>query len=244
MYTPPQRDDERPINEPPVEIEVSSASEAALERVRYRGSNNDATFGYLIVLALAVGLTPILPANADMRYTLVWGVMAGFGVLAWLFGSLTRVGEEEVESVAWGVIFGLIVGAPLLLVGGETLANAVERLFRQGTASNAPLLSSGVVLAYVVFVMPTAETLFFRGVLQETRAFWLVSILSTIWSLVLFAPLLDLLNFPGVAILIGVALVLMNLMYSYVRDRNGLAAAWLCQITVNLVVLFIPFITG
>ncbi|MCA9908344.1 MAG: CPBP family intramembrane metalloprotease [Anaerolineae bacterium] len=104
-------------------------------------------------------------------------------------------------------------------------------------------LSAGVVLAYLVFVMPLAETLFFRGLMQERRAFWLIGTLSTIWSLVLFAPMLDLLNFPGVAVLIGIALFLMNMIYSYVRERNGLAAAWLCQITVNIIVLFVPFIS-
>ena len=39
-----------------------------------------------------------------------------------------------------------------------------------------------------------------------------------------------------IAVLTGSALVLMNVMYSYVCQRNGLAAAWLCQITINLLV--------
>jgi hypothetical protein len=29
--------------------------------------------------------------------------------------------------------------------------------------------------------------------------------------------------------------------YSYVRQRNGLAAAWAAQIVVNLLVMFLPF---
>jgi membrane protease YdiL (CAAX protease family) len=211
-------------------------------RPRYRGSGNDATFGFLIVVALAIGLTPLLPTYADMRYSIVWGLMAGFGVLAWLLGSMTRIAQETAEDLAWGVIFGLIIGAPLLLIGGSILGTSVGLLFRSSTAAGILPMPPGVVLAYVVFVMPLAETLFFRGVLQETRPFWLVATLSTVWSLALFAPMLDLANFPGVGILVGVALVLMNVMYSYVRDRNGLAAAWLCQITVNIIVLFIPYL--
>ncbi len=211
--------------------------------VSYRGSSSDPTFGYLIALALAVGLTPMLPANGDMRYTLVWAVMAGFAVLGWLFGTMQRIEQELPENLAWGVIFGIIVGAPLLLVGGSALTTTVERLFSIETDGSLHALSAGVVLAYLVFVMPLAETLFFRGLMQERRAFWLVGALSTVWSLVLFAPMLDLLNFPGVAVLIGVALLLMNMIYSYVRERNGLAAAWLCQITVNILVLFVPFIS-
>ena len=41
---------------------------------------------------------------------------------------------------------------------------------------------------------------------------------------------------------VGTALVMMNVIYSYVRQRNGLAAAWVCQIVVNLVLLFLPFL--
>jgi hypothetical protein len=36
-------------------------------------------------------------------------------------------------------------------------------------------------------------------------------------------------------------MLMANLLYGYVRNRNGLAAAWICQMTVNLVLLFFPF---
>jgi hypothetical protein len=179
-----------------------------------------------------------------MRYTLIWGLMAGFGVLAWLLGGMTPISQEAPEDLAWGVVFGVIIGAPLLLIGGSILATSVRLLFRSGIEGVILPMPPGMVLAYVAFVMPLAETLFFRGVLQEKRPFWLVALLSTLWSLALFAPMLDLGNYPGVGILVGVALVLMNVMYSYVRDRNGLAAAWLCQITVNIVLFFIPYISS
>jgi membrane protease YdiL (CAAX protease family) len=196
----------------------------------------------LIGIALAVGLLPLVPSGADLRYTLAWGVLAGFGVLAWLFGSMRRIEQDTPENLGWGVIFGVMVATPLVLVGGKTLSATVVRLFSVEAVDGATPLPTGVVLAYLVFVMPLAETLFFRGVMQERRPFWLVAVLATVWSLVLFAPILNLLAFPGVAILIGVALAVINLLYGYVRDRNGLAAAWLCQIIVNLIVLFVPFV--
>ncbi|MCC6616759.1 MAG: CPBP family intramembrane metalloprotease [Anaerolineae bacterium] len=244
MYPQPPDDDQYEVI-PPTESPYFEDEERAPLRTAssYRGSSNDQTFGYLIALALAVGLTPALPANGDMRYTLVWAVMAGFGVLGWLFGTMQRIEQEIPENVAWGIIFGIIVGAPLLLVGGSALTTTVERLFSFEADGVLTVLPAGVVLAYLVFVMPVAETLFFRGLMQERRPFWLVGVLSTVWSLVLFAPMLDLFNFPGVAILIGIALLLMNMIYGYVRERNGLAAAWLCQITVNILVLFVPFIS-
>jgi membrane protease YdiL (CAAX protease family) len=85
--------------------------------------------------------------------------------------------------------------------------------------------------------MPLSETLFFRGVFQQTRAFWETAIYCTVFQFILFFPMMNQGPYP---LIIGVGLVMANLMYGYVRDRNGLAAAWICQITVNLVLFFIP----
>src|SRR5690349_2320953 len=86
--------------------------------VRYRGTGSDPTFGYLLGLALCFGLLPLIPNNADMRYTLVWGLLGIFGVMSWLFGTTTRIEREKIENVIWGAVLGLIVAAPLLLFGG------------------------------------------------------------------------------------------------------------------------------
>ncbi|NWF71021.1 MAG: CPBP family intramembrane metalloprotease [Chloroflexi bacterium] len=231
--------------QPPANGDVSDAEytpyvprqrAAKQERTPYRSESADPLFGLLIAIALSIGLTPLLPQQADLRYTLVWAAMAGFGVLAWLLGSGTRIAQEKPENLVWGVVFGLILGAPLLLLGSSALASTVRRLFAD--------MSVGTLLAYVVFVMPLAETLFLRGVLQEKRRFWMAALLSSVWSGVLYLPLLDVGRFPGPALVIGVTLLMMNVMYSYVRQRNGLAAAWLCQITANLVLLALPFLGG
>ena len=62
--------------------------------------------------------------------------------------------------------------------------------------------------------------------------------------MLLYFPLLYVGRFPLVSAVIAVALLMMNLVYSYVRRRNGLAAAWLCQIVLNFILLFIPYVTG
>lgn len=200
--------------------------------VAYRGERSDPVFGYLVAIALSIGTVQLMP---DLRYTLSWSAMAGFGVLAWLLGRSARIGQEKPENLAWGIVFGLILGAPLLAVGGSLLTTAVQRLF--------PMMGVGTLLAYLVFVMPLAETLFFRGVLQENRPFWLIALLASAWSMLLFFPVLNVLAYPAVAGVIAVALLMMNLTYSYIRDRNGLAAAWLCQIVCNVVLLVLPFLS-
>ncbi len=217
--------------------------DSSRDAVRYRGTGSDPTFGYLLALALAFGLLPLIPQNADLRYTLVWGLLGLFGVLSWLFGTTTRIEHEKLENLAWGIVFGLIIAAPLLLVGGSALTTTVHLMFQTGIVADVRALPSGAVLAYLLFVMPLAETLFFRGFMQQNRSFWLVGILGSVWSLVLFIPMLEVGRYPLVAVIISVALISINLIYSYVRERNGLAAAWVCQITVNLVLLFLPYMT-
>ena len=244
MYPPDESDDElypEFLKKPPV---VETPAEPERRGILYRGQNSDPTFGYLIAMALCVGLIPLIPDHSDLRYVIGWGILAGFGVLSWLFGSSARIDREVPENLVWGLIFGLIIGVPFLIVGGGTLATTAHLLFRVSVGGEVRELTAGMVLAVLVFVQPLAETLFFRGVLQENRAGWLVALLASLWSMVLYFPMLDIGRFPGVGIVIGSALVLMNATYSYVRSRNGVAAAWLCQIVVGVILLFVPFITS
>ncbi len=213
--------------------DVEEDDDAAFDggRVAYRGTTNDPIFGYLIAIALSIGLSPLIASgNGDFRYTIAWGVLALFGVTAWLFGSTARIEQETPENIIWGISFGLILSLPMVAFGGITLETAVERLFG--------MMTTGTILAYLLFVIPISETLFFRGILQENRPFWLIGLMSTFWSIVLYFPLLDLVGYPMVAVVISIVLLMMNEIYGYVRERNGLAAAWICQIVVNLVLIF------
>ncbi len=191
------------------DAEAPEYEEAEDERepMQYRGTGSDPTFGYLIALALSFGLLPLIPYNADLRYTLAWGLLALFGVLAWLFGTTTRIGREHASDVIWGAVLGLIVAAPLLLVGGNVLTSTVHLMFQTGVGAEVRSLPPGAVLAYLVFVMPLAETLFFRGFMQQNRSFWLVGLLSSVWSLFLFVPMLDVGAYPLVAVIIAIVLI-------------------------------------
>lgn len=226
--------------EPEVADDIADAPPAGDEgrqrTISYRASASDPAFGFLLAIALSIGLTPMLPSNADLRYTLAWGALAGVGVLAWLLGSSDRIGQEKPENVVWGVLFGLLLGGPFLLFGVDVLERASRLIF--------PQMTPGTLLAYLVFVMPLAETLFFRGVMQRTLEFYIVGALSGVWSILLFFPVMwgEVLAAPTVALIIALALITMNMLYSYVRERNGLAASWLCQIVTSVLMVFIPFL--
>ena len=216
--------------------EAEEAQTAVAGRTRYRGAG-DPLFGFIIAAALSVGLTPLLPDSVELRYTLAWGALAGVSVLSWLLGNMERIGQERPENLGWGVLYAVMLGIPFLVfLSRIVLSPAADRLF--------PGMSSGSLLAFLVFVMPIAETLFFRGLLQGQLAFWLVGLLATVWNIVLFFPVMwgAVTELPAVTSVIVVLLLMMNLLYVYVRERNGLAAAWVCQIAANLIILYIPFL--
>lgn len=227
--------DEQP-EEPSLLTPDDAPSSAVIEDAprANRGGRTDPAFGLLLALAVSIGLAPLLPANADLRYSLAWGTLAVIGVLAWLLGNAPRIEQEQPENLLWGVGFGLLVGTPFLLFGNDILGRAVPVLF--------PGLSAGAILAYLIFVMPLAETLFFRSLMQQTLNWVAVGALSSAWSAVLIFPVIwsELLTAPAVGVVFAITLLTVNLLYSYVRDRNGLAAAWLCQIVINLLLLFVP----
>jgi hypothetical protein len=218
---------------PALEEDDESVDSAENRVPRSRNVTTDPAFGYLIAMAMAIGTVPLIQnGDAELRYTLAWGVLAVFSVLAWLFGRTARIGQEAPENIIWGISFGLILGMPLLAFGGSTLASAQQQFFG--------MMTTGSLLAYLLFVMPLAESLFFRGVMHENRPFWMIGLMSSLWSVVLFIPFIDLQRFPIPALVIFTMFVMINLMYGYVRERNGLAAAWVCQIVINLSILFIP----
>lgn len=213
-------------------------SVAATHTTAYRGGMGDPAFGFLLATAISIGLTPLLPGSADLRYTLAWGVLAGVGVLSWLLGNTERIGQEQPENIFWGLGMGILVSAPFLLFFFDTFGSTARMIF--------PGMTAGTLLAYLVFVMPLAETLFFRGLLQQQLEFWIVGPLAAVWSSVLIFPVMwsELLEAPAVAVFIAVVILASNIMYSYVRERNGLAAAWIAQIVANLALFFLPFIAS
>lgn len=233
--------EDRPSNQPapPLDSETSENIDdhrSAAGRAQYRGVS-DPLFGFIIAAALSVGLTPLLPDSVELRYALAWGALAGVSVLSWLLGNMERIAQERPDNLGWGILYAVMLGIPFLVfLSQQVLAPAADRLF--------PGMTAGSLLAFLVFVMPIAESLFFRGLLQGQLAFWLVGALATLWNVVLFFPVMwqSVTDFPAVTVVLVILLLTMNLLYVYVRKRNGLASSWICQIIANLIILYIPFL--
>lgn len=195
----------------------------------------DPLFGYIMVMALSVGLTPIDP---NLRYVVLWTLMAAMGGIAFLLGSGIRLKVTDPGDLLWGVALGLFTGGALMMVGSDTLTTASERLFNAGDPSST-LIDTWVFQA-TVFVMPMAESLFFRGAMQRVYPIPVVALLASAWSMLMFFPSLDLAGAPVVGGVFGTALVMLNFLYSYASSRHGLAASFFCQIIAGTLLLLVP----
>lgn len=195
----------------------------------------DPVLGYIMAMALSVGLTPV---QANTRYVVLWAFLALMGGMAFLIGSGIRFKVTDPGDLLWGVALGVFTGGALMLVGADTLATASERLFGAGSSDNR--LFSTWVFQATVFVMPLSETLFFRGAMQRAHPIPVVALLASLWSMLMFFPNLKLGEAPIVGVVFGTAVVLLNFLYSYINHRNGLAASFFCQICAGSLLLLVP----
>jgi len=225
-----------PIQPPePDDADGDWSGEPGEEPPRASRQDLDPVLGYILAMALSVGLTPL---HANLRYVLLWAFLAAMGGIAFVLGSGISLKTKDPGDLMWGVGLGVFTGGALLLVGSDTLAVASGRLFDAGQTSSA-ILDTWVFQA-MVFVMPIAETLFFRGAMQRVHTIPIVALLASLWSILMFFPNLELGNTPVVGVVIGVALVLLNFLYSYVHFRHGLASSFFCQVTAGTLLLLVP----
>jgi hypothetical protein len=227
------------IGHPPQAIPIQQEEwpeESSEEEVpRSRRQDLDPVVGYILVMALSVGLTPI---QANLRYVLLWTGMAAMGSMAFLLGSGIRFKVSDPGDLLWGIGFGIFAGGALMLVGADTLRVTSERLFNAEQENN--LLLDTWVFQALVFIMPLSETLFFRGAMQRVHSVPVVALLASLWSGLMFFPHLELGEAPIVGVVFGTALILLNFLYSYVDFRHGLASSFFCQVCAGSLLLLVP----
>jgi hypothetical protein len=212
-----------PIIEEPAEAEVLDAVD-----VLPHSRPIEPALIYLILLAVMVlGLGGLAPA---VRYTALWAVLIVVAIMAMLFDNL-EVEIPTAPDMTWGIGYGLILGLPLLVIALPQLKHTSLLLFDQ-TADTLAFQSLAII-------MPTAETLFFRGAMQPTRGLLFTALAGSAWSILMFFPQLHVVEAPLVAVVIGFAFVVLNFLYSYIKRRFGLFASWTCQITITVLLLFV-----
>lgn len=219
------------------EIAAQKAAEFEVERQeRYQMQREaDPIIALMVVGAISVGITPF---DALVRYVVLWALLGMAGLVAYVLGSSQRIAQTSVNDLLAGLTFGGWIGVPLMIVLGTPLAQISDRMFDAGDASTT-VINTWIFMA-MVFVQPAADTLFFRGAMQQFRSLLATTFFATIWTLLLFFPHMQLQNASGVAVTLAVFFSFLNFLYSYVRVRNGLAAAWVCQIVTGTLLWFMP----
>lgn len=217
-------DDTPPIEEPIEPIEEESEGP--------HRTIDPAFVTIVLVIMAVIGLSNV---PVDIRYTLLWVLLTVIGMASILIDKVT-IEPPTLRNLLAGFAFGALVGIPLLAVGVFQLKDISLKIF--GRTSEAAVFQA------LAFTMPMAETLFFRGALQSARSPIFTGIAAGIWTMALFFPQSDLYKYPLVAVVIGLCFLFVNFLYSYLRHRFGLFAAWTCQIAVNLLLLFAARLLG
>lgn len=217
------------------EAEDPEAAETERRARRQLQRQADPLFILMVLGAISVGLTPMV---AVVRYVILWALLGMAGVIAYALGSKNETQTTSLDDLSAGIGFGLGTGIIFLIPLGSELASISDRMFEVGAASGQ-LVDTWIFMA-VAFVQPATDSLFFRGAMQEFRNMFLTTALATAWTILLFFPHMELSDAPAVGAMIGLFFALLNFLYSYVRRRNGLAAAWLCQIIAGGLIWFVP----
>jgi membrane protease YdiL (CAAX protease family) len=195
----------------------------------------DPLFSCLIFAGVGVGT---LGMKASPRLAVLWVSL----LVLWI---LHREGKTlklkyEYGEIGRGVLAGLAVGAPLLILAWPSLAKVIPILF---VGSQQTALAQGIgtiVFLTVVLLAPLAEELFFRDILQREQGLWVTIALYAAAGLVLFIPTTG--QYPVVLFsVVGVWSVL-GTMYAFSYERFGFTATLTAHVVINLFLLYIPAI--
>ncbi|MEP7286669.1 MAG: hypothetical protein ABI947_12980 [Chloroflexota bacterium] len=219
--------DSRPEEGPPApETSPIEVEDAETEDVL--PSTLDPAFLFIILAALALfGLNNLA---FEIRYTLLWTLLAVSGVIVLVIDKIALEPLTQ-RDVLVGLSISALIGLPVLAVGAAQLHRVSLDIF--GKTSDA------AVFQILAFTMPLAEGLYFRAALQGVRGPIFTGGAAGLWAILMFFPQLDVLNFPLPAAIIGLCLVFVNFLYSYLRHRFGFYTSWICQIGTNLLLLFV-----
>jgi hypothetical protein len=181
----------------------------------------------VLYLALAFGTFPL---PGEIRYLLLWTMLIGLGAALLLFDPQRPLGAVEPVRLTWGAGVGFVLSLPIILTASRALARTSFALV---PISSAPSLFQALVLTW-----PLGETLFYRGAIQREHGLVVASLAAGLGQLLLYWPEAD-----GVFAVLFFAVTFattLAFIYSYVRLRYGLAAAYACQVIANLMLIFLP----
>jgi len=179
----------------------------------------------LFLIFVGIGLGTVL-IEQKVRLAALWTTMV---LLSVLYRSKLKVDIDfSPASVSRGALLGLVIAMPILAFLISQLRVFTERLYATNDV---------VMLFYqVCFVSAPAEEYFFRGIIQGRYGSSVSTTLYAGTALLYFLPHAPL----PVSFIVFIAMATLGLVYGFVRERHGLAAAIACHVIVGLILQVIP----
>lgn len=208
------------------------AAEAPRGRAAAQTAGLDPYLAYLIFTAIALGTWRL---ELHWRMTLLWLVLVGI-VLIQSAHRPVRLGYEP-RAIGRGLLAGLIVGLPFLVLTRPYLYAVANQLFAadRGLTSGSQIL---ILLQRTVLIAPLVEEPYFRGILQEQKGLLPGSLAYGLTWLLYFAPGSQTPLF-ALAILFVVASLLGGY-FGLVYHRYSLATAIVAHAASMLLLLILP----
>jgi membrane protease YdiL (CAAX protease family) len=191
----------------------------------------DPYFAYLLFVGVGLGTLPLSPTP---RLIMLWMTLLGLW-LVYREGQPVHV-TYRFSEIARGVLVGLGIGAPLVIITFRGLAQAIPILYVGQAAADS--VTGSTVFTSLVVLAPLAEELFFRDVLQRERGPWIATAMYAAVGLIFFLPTAG--AFPIVLLSVSGAVGILGILYAFLHARYGLTAAIACHATVNLILLCVP----
>lgn len=156
--------------------------------------------------------------------------------LTLVYGSGRRIQVAyRFSDLGRGVVTGLLISLPVVLLARDFLLATSQRLF----PVNTPLtLFWGLVL-----IMPVLEASYFRGFLQREKGLLSAALLYAGTAALYFLPSTAGAYLPILAALV-VGMGLLGFVYAYLYAMYGFAASLECQATVHFVLFILPLLSS
>jgi membrane protease YdiL (CAAX protease family) len=247
LYPPPPRPDPAPVQTATSYVIPTPVGQATIDRAASVISDNQQQAERLNALAqpsflerlnplyallfyVAAGFGTLVLGDLETRYISLWSLLLIMGGALTLVDTRKRPRRITTSNLTWGVGIGFVIGLPLLILVAPGLSATSALLF--------PYTTAGSLFQTLVFLYPLAESIFFRGRLQQQHGMAVSIAGAGISVLLFFWPAGS--HEPIFLVFVAFFLTVLSGVYSYVRARYGLAASFACQVTLNLMLFFLP----
>src|SRR5258708_3290558 len=155
-------DDLPPVPELPSEqgLEEPLAEETADESEDLEQPSRPVDPALVFIILAIITLLGLSRLDVEARYAVVWSTLAVIAIVA-VLADRVEVAGPTLRELMIGIGFGMLIGAPVLAVGGNQLARISADIFGQS--------SNPAIFQMLAFTMPLAEGLYFRMAMQSMR---------------------------------------------------------------------------